>query len=161
MQLDEKSFKNNTFSPEKYPIVIQVVGIYLTAYAPDFDYRVAEPYRPNDVGQTEMLIIKIRREIQAKLKQLTSNQKEHPAPSKSKTALDIENEDTLSTLEVARLLRVSDETVRRFAKAGKLEFQSTLGGHRRFLRSTIERFIAAQLANTVTIPGNFLPKSDQ
>ena len=48
--------QNKTFTPEKYPLVIQVIENYLTIYVPDFDYRVAEPYRVGDVGQSEMML---------------------------------------------------------------------------------------------------------
>lgn len=41
--------------------------------------------------------------------------------------------------EVARLLSVSPKTVNRWASEGRLRCIKTLGGHRRFLRSDVER----------------------
>lgn len=41
--------------------------------------------------------------------------------------------------EAARLLRVSPKTVSRWADKGLIACIVTLGGHRRFLRSTVER----------------------
>jgi excisionase family DNA binding protein len=40
--------------------------------------------------------------------------------------------DSLTTKAVAKLLRVSEATVKRWADSGLLEFQKTVGGHRRF-----------------------------
>ena len=134
--------QNKTFAPEKYPLVVQVIEPYLTIYSPDFDYRVAEPYRPNDVGQTEMMIIKIRREIASKITKFISTDQVVPSPTKSKAVFSVIEHDTLSTSEVSRLLRVSDETVRRLAERGELKFQTTPGGHRRFARNAVQEYIA-------------------
>lgn len=41
--------------------------------------------------------------------------------------------------EAARLLEVSPKTVSRWADKGLIPCVTTLGGHRRFLRSTVER----------------------
>lgn len=41
--------------------------------------------------------------------------------------------------EAARLLDVSPKTVSRWADKGLIACVTTLGGHRRFLRSTVER----------------------
>lgn len=46
----------------------------------------------------------------------------------------------LTTREVARLCRVSDATVKRWAEAGLLESERTGGGHRRFRAEEIARF---------------------
>jgi excisionase family DNA binding protein len=40
--------------------------------------------------------------------------------------------DDLKTRDIARLLRVSEETVRQYAREGRIPFQTTPGGHRRF-----------------------------
>ena len=53
---------------------------------------------------------------------------------------DSENEDRLLTpSEVAQMFRVNPKTVTRWARAGKLTAIRTLGGHRRFRASEIER----------------------
>ena len=48
----------------------------------------------------------------------------------------------LRTSDVARMLHVSPKTVSRWAKEGRLPHLSTLGGHRRFPASEIERLMA-------------------
>ena len=40
--------------------------------------------------------------------------------------------DDLKTRDIARLLRVSEETVRQYARDGRIPFHTTPGGHRRF-----------------------------
>jgi excisionase family DNA binding protein len=50
--------------------------------------------------------------------------------------------DTLLTpTEVAEMFRVNPKTVTRWAKAGKISAIRTLGGHRRFRASEIERYL--------------------
>src|ERR1700758_3866870 len=47
----------------------------------------------------------------------------------------------LRTSEVAMQLQVSPKTVARWAKEGRLPYLATLGGHRRFPASVIERMV--------------------
>jgi excisionase family DNA binding protein len=45
-----------------------------------------------------------------------------------------------TTIEVARLCRVSDATVKRWEEAGLLKSERTSGGHRRFRVEEVARF---------------------
>ena len=49
--------------------------------------------------------------------------------------------ELLTPGEVAVLFRVNPKTVTRWARAGKISAIRTMGGHRRFRASEIERFI--------------------
>ena len=51
-------------------------------------------------------------------------------------------EKFLRTSDVARMLHVSPKTVSRWAKEGRIPHLSTLGGHRRFPASEIDRLMA-------------------
>jgi excisionase family DNA binding protein len=126
---------------EHYPLVIQVIQGYLIVTAPDFDYRVVEAWRPSDIGQTEMLILKVRRELQSRVQLALHRHTAPPSPSTVKQLGLAEESDLLSTREVSRILRLSDETVRRLAKSGALPCRITPGGHRRFARSTVEQYL--------------------
>ena len=48
-------------------------------------------------------------------------------------------DELLTPAEVARIFRVDPKTVSRWAIAGKIDSVRTLGGHRRFYRSEVER----------------------
>jgi excisionase family DNA binding protein len=51
----------------------------------------------------------------------------------------LRRDDLLTPAEVAVLFRVSSKTVSRWARADKITAVRTLGGHRRFRTSEIER----------------------
>ena len=55
----------------------------------------------------------------------------------------------LHTAQVAAILHVSPKTIARWAKDGRLPFQRTLGGHRRYPEAAI-RELAASLAGEVS-----------
>lgn len=50
----------------------------------------------------------------------------------------------LRSSEVARMMGVADKTIMRWASEGRLPHIRTLGGHRRFDRSEIERILTEQ-----------------
>jgi excisionase family DNA binding protein len=52
-----------------------------------------------------------------------------------------EHEVLLTPAEVAALFRVDPKTVTRWAKAGKLTAIRTLGGHRRYRRTEVDRLL--------------------
>jgi excisionase family DNA binding protein len=134
---------SSNLRPEKYPLIVQVVQDHLMIYSPDFDYRVMEAWRPGDVGQTEMLLLKVRRELQNRMLQIQGRGTPLPSPKRISELTRVPEGDLLTTREVARLLRVSDETVRRLASSGQLAFHTTPGGHRRFKRSHVEHYLSA------------------
>jgi excisionase family DNA binding protein len=57
-------------------------------------------------------------------------------------------ESFLHTSQVADILHVSPKTIARWAKDGRLPYQRTLGGHRRYPEQAI-RQLAASLAQGV------------
>lgn len=59
------------------------------------------------------------------------------------------NHRFIATSDVARMLHVSPKTVSRWAKEGRLPCIRTLGGHRRYPKSEIER-LACSLAGEMT-----------
>ena len=50
-------------------------------------------------------------------------------------------EQLLTPSEVAAMFRVNPKTVTRWARAGKISAIRTLGGHRRFKASEIQKFL--------------------
>lgn len=55
-------------------------------------------------------------------------------------------DEYIAPAEAARMLKVSARTITRWAREGRLPSITTLGGHRRFPRATIEALAAEQLA---------------
>jgi excisionase family DNA binding protein len=53
-----------------------------------------------------------------------------------------EPEELLTPSEVASMFRVNPKTVTRWARAGRISYIKTLGGHRRFKASEIRRLLA-------------------
>lgn len=62
----------------------------------------------------------------------------------------------LTPNEVASLLMVAPGTVRTWADKGLLRAQTTVGGHRRFLRDEVERFIKEYQTQGVALPSKVL-----
>lgn len=56
----------------------------------------------------------------------------------------IEGPKLLTPAEVAHLFRVDPKTVTRWAKAGRLTSIRTVGGHRRYLQTEIEKMLAPE-----------------
>ena len=54
----------------------------------------------------------------------------------------IDSEELLTPAEVASMFRVNPKTVTRWARAGRISYIKTLGGHRRFKASEIRRLVA-------------------
>lgn len=54
-----------------------------------------------------------------------------------------ESEVLLTPAEVASLFRVDPKTVTRWAKAGKLSYIRTLGGHRRYPEAEVRALLGA------------------
>jgi excisionase family DNA binding protein len=52
-----------------------------------------------------------------------------------------EPEQLLTPSEVAAMFRVNPKTVTRWARAGKISAIRTLGGHRRFKASEIQKYL--------------------
>lgn len=52
-----------------------------------------------------------------------------------------ESEELLTPSEVAAMFRVNPKTVTRWARAGRISYIKTLGGHRRFRASEIRRLL--------------------
>jgi len=55
-------------------------------------------------------------------------------------------EDFLTVAETARLLKVSEQSVRTYERAGKLKAVKTRGGMRLFRVSEVEKFLEARRA---------------
>lgn len=64
-------------------------------------------------------------------------------PEKAEAERSLPAETLLKPAEVAALFRVDPKTVTRWAKAGKLNYFRTLGGHRRYRQTDVQALLAA------------------
>jgi excisionase family DNA binding protein len=60
---------------------------------------------------------------------------------KNMTQPDADPEGLLTPQEVTQAFRVDPKTVLRWAKEGKLRWVRTLGGHRRYFKSDVQRLL--------------------
>jgi len=132
---------NKQIRPEAYPLIIQVLHNHLMIYSPDFNYRVVETWRPDDIGQTEMLVLKVRKELSNRIQLSINRNTPPPLPSPHSSLRLVEDQDWISTRDAARLLQVSEETVRRLSDQGGLACRLTPGGHRRFIRKSVTDYL--------------------
>ena len=66
-----------------------------------------------------------------------------PAPSRAAPTRGSPDDPWLALGAASRLVGVGPETLRRWADSGKVESYTTPGGHRRFLRSSLEAMVNA------------------
>jgi excisionase family DNA binding protein len=144
---------NKHIRAEAYPLVIQVIQNHLMIYSPDFNYRVVETWRPGDIGQTEMLVLKVRKELSNRIQLSMARGSPPPSPSPHSSLQLVEEQDWISTRDASRLLLVSEETVRRLADNGGLPCRLTPGGHRRFSRRSVSEYLTRAQASPPTLEG--------
>ena len=132
-----------------YPITIRVLNGWIEVGAPDFGIvkakkRFEDISTATDIGK---LVIEVLDEAVGRVSASSRSKTPLPAPSKPKGAFDVEANlasDPIRTMEVQKILGVSHETVRRLSNSGKLVPVKTVGGHRRFKLSEVQRYLEDQ-----------------
>lgn len=130
---------------ENYRIVLHVKTIndrtYCTAINYDFGIEHHELLKNLSESEkllsTARLIIGIQAKISERLARLDRNHAAHPVPMNADDVMRPKLPDTLSIGEAAELLGEQIHNVRRWADQGKIPFQTTPSGHRRFPRAAI------------------------
>src|SRR5207245_10077901 len=79
---------------------------------------------------------------------------DRPIRKVTREAATMADDKLLKTADVARMFRVDPKTVTRWAVSGKISAVQTLGGHRRYYLSEIERAIEAGSADDRESFGN-------
>jgi excisionase family DNA binding protein len=64
-----------------------------------------------------------------------------PVGQGKECSMEPDPEELLTPSEVAAMFRVNPKTVTRWARAGRISYIKTLGGHRRFKASEIRRLL--------------------
>lgn len=130
--------------PLEYPLVIKQVGEYITVSIPDHGVSLSEIvgfYPKFDTAfmtRLNSLILKAEKRVIDRMKNLEAiEKKEWRPPSKIKESVSIDSKDLFSTREAAKILGVSEATLKRWESSGKIKATKTLGGHRKFRPSEI------------------------
>jgi excisionase family DNA binding protein len=92
-------------------------------------------------------------EFEANLRQegdAVRRQARRPGRGVGPESMFVERDDLLTPAEAAHRLGVTPNTVTRWSRAGKIAAIQTMGGHRRFRRSEIERVLQAANLDTAT-----------
>lgn len=130
------------FNPASYPIVLKIIDGHLTASSLELGItisrRFSEIRKAEEIGS---LYLELISRIDQELGKRTARQERIPEPKKLKDLIPHEDPPVMSIREVALLMRVSADTVRRAVAAGRLPSYPTPGGHRRFSASDVRAFI--------------------
>lgn len=135
-----------------YPLVIKRVQNFISISVPDLNITQIATL-PHDFSEPAALalgksIIKawVKSNQEIKRKTLNPSGPHYPTPSRIRKSILSPQDDAkeyLSVPEVAKLLKCSQETVRRLADKNILKCQKTRGktGHRRFSEAHIQEFM--------------------
>lgn len=113
----------------KYPIVLRIIQGYIEASQPDLGIRMIRGQVVDVVHKREQLgtiILDVWEEISKRVAAGKANN-----PPSTPSSLGMERVALLTTGEVAALLGVHKQTVRRMCVAGQLQCVTTPGGHRK------------------------------
>ena len=127
-----------------YPIVVRFIDGYVVVSAPDFQFPVPALKRldlenPNLRTIGEMVYM-THLQIAAELKERDSAGIPHPHPSKPRDTVP-RAARAMSLAEAARELGLRPHVIRAMADSGEIRATRTPGGHRRFLRESVEAWL--------------------
>lgn len=117
---------------------------YVVVTAPDFQFPVPALKRmdlenPNLRTIGEMVYMTYL-QVMAELKERDAAKLAHPAPSRPREAVP-RAPRTMSLAEASKLLGFKPHVIREMADTGEIRASRTPGGHRRFLRESIEEIL--------------------
>jgi excisionase family DNA binding protein len=131
-----------TFNASSYPIVFKIIDGYLLASSLEFGItiskRFSEVRQADEIGS---LFLEVLKRIEKEIAKRHALQEPVPEPRKLKELIPSDDPPVMTIREVARLLRVSADTVRRLSDSGRLTSFNTPGGHRRFRLSHVKAFL--------------------
>jgi excisionase family DNA binding protein len=130
----------------EYPVTIRQVEGYVVFSVRDLGISLVEELPPGGkltpefMKRTTAAVAKAWVKSHERLKVLIENGKPLPEPSKIRVATkEIKKTKPLTAPEVAKLLGVSKDTVRRIPKS-ELRYRRTKGGHRRYSIGAIQKY---------------------
>lgn len=142
----------NTSTAFDYPIVIRQNLGFLTITVPDLNIVMAEEF-PVSGKLEKHFLMKVARSIgltwlkvdkQIKRKQARLRK---PSPTKNIMSPLFKNKP-INTPEAARILGVSENTLRRMVSRKQISCIKTAKGHRRFTESTLKKWVEKSKLNS-------------
>jgi len=133
-----------THRAQDYPLVVRFIDGYVVVTAPDFQFPVPALKRmdlenPNLRTIGEMVYMTYLQAV-AELKERDAAKLGHPAPSRPREAVP-RAPRTMSLAEASKILGLKPHVVRLMADSGEIRASRTPGGHRRFLRDSVEEIL--------------------
>ncbi len=136
-------------SPLEYPLTIKMVEGYLVFSVKDFNLSLVEEMPAGGKTSPEFLrkvmaaIAKSWIKTQERIKEFEASGRTLPDPSKIRVATrELGKTKPLSAPQVAKILKVSENSVRRIPKS-ELRYRRTAGGHRRYSIGALKAYQAA------------------
>lgn len=135
--------------PFRYVVAVRLIDGHIDASAPDFPgMRITKPLserRPAE--QIGMVVLQLMKEVQREIEERFTHQEPIPPRSEPKGSIEPPSRATLTVKDAARILAVSQETIRRLCAAKKLQHTIVGKRHRRFRLEDIQRFKGEQERN--------------
>jgi excisionase family DNA binding protein len=135
-------------NPFDYPVVIKQVNEYITVSVPDLDIVVAEglpggfTLNRAYVASINQLVLSAAAKAAKRLETLGEAKVSiKKAPSKIKQTITINEDEWLTTNQVAKEFGVTPRTIRRWESSGKIKAKKSMGGHRKFLYLEIKELL--------------------
>lgn len=147
-------------SPLEYPVTIRQVERFLIFSVKDLNISLVEELpengrlSPEFMARVNKTIAKSWIKSSERLKAFREAGKTPPSPSLIRVATkDIKKSRPLTAPRVAKILGISENSVRRIPKS-KLRYYRTKGGHRRYSVGALELFQEAHEDRSIPIPNN-------
>lgn len=143
-----------------YPVTIRQIDRYLVFSVKDLNISLVEELPENGQLSPEFMLrvhktlAKTWIKSYERLKDFRTAGKTPPSPSLIRVATkDIKKSRPLTAPRVAKILGISENSVRRIPKS-KLRYYRTKGGHRRYSVGALELFQEAHEDRSIPIPNN-------
>ncbi len=129
------------FSIGSYGIVFRIQNGFISANSPEFGLTITK--RLDSVRKLEdigMLYFSLIERISDDVKGRQKRKEKIPTPKESIDLVPKAEPSNLKITDVARMLEMSVDTVRRLTESGKLKSRKTPGGHRRYRVSDVAKW---------------------
>lgn len=147
------------FKAGQYSVLLRIINGYLVASSPEFGITVTKRFdeirKMEEAGKVYFDVLK---KITEEVDRRKLKNERLPEPRKALDLVPKGEPPSLSVTDVAKILQVGPDTVRRLADNRKLKCSMTPGGHRRFKVSEIENYVGLceSALGTLEAPGDRL-----